>query len=477
MNNSIITLTDSYKLNHWNQYPEGTEHVYSYFESRNGAKFDNTVFFGLQYLLKEYLAGEVVTQPKIERAAKLAKAHFGREGLFNRAGWEYIRKEYDGRLPILIKAVPEGTPVPVSNVLMTVENLDPKCGFLTNHLESLLTHVWHASNVATLSRETKKMIKFYRELTSDSNVGLEFMLHDFGFRGVSSVESAGVGGAGHLVNFLGTDTLKAMEVIVDYYNGNPNFEGIAYSVPATEHSIMTSMGREGELKVVERLLNEYPTGILSVVADSYDYYYFVNSIVGYQFRKRILERDGVFVVRPDSVTPSHPTPEDLMAWTLETLHFHFGAEKNNKGFYVLNPKVRVLWGDGIDKDGINKILDRAKVEGYSAENLVFGMGGGLLQKHNRDTQRNAFKSSAQRRNGVWRDIQKDPVDKSKVSKKGRLKLTRVEGGHGSIWKTVGEAEEGKEYLVPVFETGEILRDYNFDEIRKNAEIVDYPGAV
>lgn len=482
MKRNIITLTDSYKLNHWNQYPKGTENVYSYFESRKGAKFDNTVFFGLQYLLKEYLVGQVVTREKIERAAKLAKAHFGNEKYFNRAGWEHILNAHGGKLPLRIRAVPEGTPVPVSNVLMTVENVGGEktaflSAFLTNSLESLLTHVWHPSNVATLSRETKKMIKFYRELTSDSNAGLEFMLHDFGFRGCSSVESAAIGGAAHLINFLGTDTLVGIETIVDYYGGNENFEGIAYSVAATEHSIMTPLGPTGEAQIVEQLLNEYPDGILSVVADSFDYYNFVRNIMGRQFKERILKRDGVFVVRPDSITPEHSTPEDLVAWTLAELHYRFGAEKNKKGFYVLNPKVRVLWGDGIDKDGINKILERARLDGYSAENLVFGMGGGLLQKHNRDTQRNAFKSSAQKRNGVWNDVQKNPCDKSKVSKKGRLKLIREAGAHGSIYKTVAESEPGKDELVTVFENGELVREYNINEIRANAVIVDYPGAV
>lgn len=478
MKNNIITLTDSYKLNHWNQYPKGTENVYSYFESRKGAKFDNTVFFGLQYTLLEYLVGRVVTREKIERAAKLAKAHFGNDKYFNREGWEHILNAYNGKLPLRIRAVPEGTPVPVSNVMMTVENTGgPKTAFLTNALESLLTHVWYPCNVATLSRETKKMIKFYRELTSENNDGLQFMLHDFGFRGCSSVESAAIGGAGHLINFLGTDTLVAIETIVDYYDGNEEFEGIAYSVAATEHSIMTSLGRDGESEVVNSLLNEYPTGILSVVADSYDYYKFVQETVGVRFKQRILERDGVFVVRPDSVTPDHNTPEDLVAWTLESLRHSFGATLNKKGFYVLNPKVRVLWGDGIDKDGINKILDRARVDGYSAENLVFGMGGGLLQKHNRDTQRNAFKSSAQKRDGIWHDVQKAPKDTSKMSKKGRLKLIREVGAHGSVWKTVAENEPGKDELVTVFENGELIRKYTIDEVRANAQIVDYPGAI
>ncbi len=182
MKNNIITLTDSYKFNHWNQYPEGTEYVYSYFEARTGAKYNKTVFFGLQYYLKEYLAGNVVTYDKIEDAARLSKSHFGNENMFNRDMWEHILYTYGGRLPVIIKAVPEGTPVPINNVLMTVVNTDPKCAPLTNHLETLLSQIWAGCTTATLSYEVYKLLEHYREQTG-SNDFIKFGLHDFGFRG------------------------------------------------------------------------------------------------------------------------------------------------------------------------------------------------------------------------------------------------------------------------------------------------------
>jgi nicotinamide phosphoribosyltransferase len=467
--NNIITKTDSYKLNHWNQYPKGTQIVYSYFESRKGAKFDNTVFFGLQYTLKAYLEGVVVTREKIEEAASLCKAHFGSEKYFNREGWEYILNTHGGKLPVRIKAVPEGTPVSVSNVLMTVENTDEKCFWLTNALESLLTHVWYPSTVATLSRETKKLMHKALSITSDNPDAINFMLHDFGYRGVSSDESAAIGGAAHIINFLGTDTVCAMELARDYY-GAP-LDGLAYSVAATEHSIMTSRGKDGESQIVEDLLNEYPEGILSCVADSFDYYHFVTHIVGEQFQQRILNRNGVFVVRPDSVTPEHNTPESLVLWTLQTLWDKFGGKTNSKGYRVLDPHVRVLWGDGIDLIGIEKILQWAIAGGFSAENLVFGMGGGLLQKVNRDTQRFAFKSCAQKRDGVWYDIFKSPKDVSKASKRGKLKLIRELTAHGSMYKTVNQdANDVKDELEVVFEDGEIKRIQDFASIRDNAKL-------
>jgi nicotinamide phosphoribosyltransferase len=464
MNKNICLTTDSYKLNHWNQYPAGTEKVYSYFECRKGAKFAKTPFFGLQYIIKNHLEGVVVTREKIENAAKLCKAHFGDEKYFNREGWEYILNNYGGKLPVVIKSVEEGTVVPINNVLMTIENTDNKCFWLTNFLETILSQVWYPITVASLSREVKVTLNEYFTLTSDGGL-LNFGLHDFGFRGASSWESAGIGGAAHLINFLGTDTVVAMEVAVNYYNADLN--GLAFSVAATEHSVMTALGKNGEEQVVENLLNEYPTGILSVVSDSYDIYNFVSNIVGTKFKDRILDRDGVFVVRPDSITPTHPTPEEEMVWIMENLWANIGGTINSKGYKVINPKVRVLWGDGIDIDGIKKILYAVTKAGFATENIAcFGMGGGLLQKVNRDTQRCAFKCSAQYRDGQWYDIQKNPKDVSKASKKGKLKLIKVDGE----FETVGENDPGEDYLKVVFYDGVLLNEVDFATIRKNAAL-------
>ena len=464
MNKNICLTTDSYKLNHWNQYPAGTEKVYSYFECRKGAKFAETPFFGLQYIIKNHLEGVVVTREKIENAANLCKAHFGSEKYFNREGWEYILNSHGGKLPVVIKAVEEGTVVPINNVLMTIENTDNKCFWLTNFLETILSQVWYPITVASLSREVKVTLNEYFTLTSDGGL-LNFGLHDFGFRGASSWESAGIGGAAHLINFLGTDTVVAMEVAVNYYNAN--LDNLAFSVAATEHSVMTALGKNGEEQVVENLLNEYPTGILSVVSDSYDIYNFVSNIVGTKFKDRILARDGVFVVRPDSITPTHPTPEEEMVWIMENLWANIGGIINSKGYKVINPKVRVLWGDGIDIEGIKKILYSITKAGFATENMAcFGMGGGLLQKVNRDTQRCAFKCSAQYRDGQWYDIQKNPKDVSKASKKGKLKLIKVDGE----FETVGENDPGEDYLKVVFTNGVLVKEIDFDTVRKNAAL-------
>lgn len=453
--NNIVMLTDSYKIGHHNMYLDGTEKVYSYFEARKGAKFNETVFFGLQYILKNYFEGVVVTKEKIDEAEKFCEFHFGNKNIFKRERWDYIIEKHGGKLPIKIKAVPEGSRIPIDNVMMTVENTDPNCCWLTNHCETILTHVWQGCNVATISYEIKKLFKTYLNYTCDDGekfAGINFMLHDFGFRGTSSIESAAIGGAGHLINFMGTDTIIAPVMIKEFYN-NGNYPN-AFSVAATEHSIMTSKGKEGEAEVIEHIIDNYPDGILSVVSDSYNIYRCVEDIYGEQFKHKILARNGKFVVRPDS-----GDPVEVMCKVIEILGKKFGYTINKKGYKILNPKVGIIWGDGIDYEGIRNVLEAIMKLGWSVENCVFGMGGGLLQKHNRDTQRFAFKCSAQFRDGKWVDVYKDPIDGSKASKRGRLKLIRESA---RIYKTVDINYDCVEndVLKTVFENGQMINEIN-----------------
>lgn len=456
---NLILATDSYKMTHWNQYPEATTGVYSYLEARPGAEFPATVFFGLQPLLEQLERG--FTYADVFEAYSIAAAHFGSNNAFNERGWEALLVKHAGQLPLRIKAVPEGTVVPTGNVLMTVENTDPEFPWLTNYFESLLLHVWYPTTVASLSYSVKQMMKEQLAITSDNPEAVNFMLHDFGYRGVSSHESAAIGGAAHLVNFLGTDTLPAMQLAMHSYDAD--LESLAFSVPATEHSVMTSLGRAGEMRIVSDLITAHPTGILSVVADSYDIYNFMFEI-GTTFYDRIMGRDGKFVVRPDSVTETHPTPEALCASLIKQLWIQFGGTVNSKGFKVLDQHIGLLWGDGIGPDGIKKILDTIRDAGFSAENMVFGMGGGLLQKVNRDTQRFAFKCAAQKRNRVWVPVSKGTY--GKASKAGRLKLVS-RAPHG--FTTVTEDKPGDDVLRTVFEDGQITARDTFDEIRARAK--------
>lgn len=462
MDTNIILATDSYKLNHWHQYPADTQGIYSYFESRVGAEFPYTVFFGLQAILQTYLEGVVIRWPDLTLAAELASTHFGSRELFNSKGWHHIIEDHGGMLPLRIKAVPEGTPVPTGNVLMTVENTCEQCYWLTNAVESLLTHVWYPSTVATLSRTTFEMMAGYLDRTAESRAALPFMLHDFGYRGASSHESAALGGLGHLVNGMGTDTLPAMLLAMEHYGAGLD---TAFSVPATEHSVMTALGEAGEFEVVDRLFEEYPTGILSVVADSYDIYRFVEEM-GTTYKERILARDGKLVVRPDSVTPDHKVPSLLTVWIVNRLYSLIGGTVNSKGYKVLDPHVGVLWGDGIDPEGIEEILLALQRHGFSAENMVFGMGGGLLQKVNRDTQRFAFKCSAAKRNDSWVPVYKKPLDVSKASKRGRMALVKDNG----VYRTVGHTTGLPDELVTVFEDGVVYNTLTFAEVRANAAL-------
>ena len=472
---NLIFLTDSYKLGHHGMLPVGTQNLYGYSESRKGAKFAETVFFGLQIILKRYLEGVVVTSADIEEADVFCKEHFLGMDYFNRAMWRRIVDVHGGKLPLRIMAVKEGTPVPIGNVMMTVEATDetinPDTGIayfapLVNVFETILTHVWHPSNVATISRDIKTRLKNGFDKTVPNELGwlLEYGLHDFGFRGVSSVESAGMGGAGHLVNFKGTDTLVAITYARRYYNTT---EMVAHSVAATEHSIMTAEGPAGEFKVVEKLIAKYPNGILSVVSDSYNIENAIR-VYGTELKEKILGRnDGAkFVIRPDSPRFEGDTPAAQILWIAQELEKYFGATTNDKGYKMLHPKVGIIYGDGLSRDEIVEAIDVLIANGYAASTCVFGMGGGLLQKHNRDTQRNAFKCSAQKRGDVWIDIFKDPKDKTKASKRGRLALVFENGQY----KTVPEKDAKNNLLEVVFENGVIVRDMTWNEVRNNANV-------
>ena len=451
---NIIKLTDSYKVSHWPQYKKNTTKVYSYFESRGGA-FDEVVFFGLQYYLKKYLCGQVVTAAKIDDAEDRFSRHFSNP-VFNKAGWEHILNKHNGHLPISIKAQPEGLVVPGRNVMMTVENTDPDCYWLTNYLESLLVQVWYGCTVATQSREMKKVILGYLNKTGDP-AGIDFKLHDFGFRGVSSVETAGVGGLAHLVNFQGTDTFAGIDLGIDYYGADmPGF-----SIPAAEHSTITSWGRENETDAYRNMLESYPEGLVAVVSDSYDIFHACRHIWGEVLKDEVMQRDGTLVIRPDSGDP--PT---VVVKVLNILGEQFGAPKNDKGFKVLDPHVRVIQGDGIDFAMLGKILSAMQDAGWSADNIAFGSGGGLLQKLNRDTLKFAFKCSSTTIDGEEIDVYKDPItDSGKGSKRGRLKLQYSDGKYSTV-----EEDNGPNCLWEVFRDGELLQDQKFADIRKRAEV-------
>lgn len=453
---NICWLTDSYKVSHYKQYPPGTQQVYSYFESRRGSTFPETVFFGLQYYLDRYLAGAVVTQSKIDAADKLFRQHFGAD-VFNRAGWQHLLDRHGGRLPVVIHAVPEGTVVPEDNVLMTIENTDPTVYWLTNWLETLLVQVWYASTVATQSRAMKQVILRYLQHTGDPAL-IDYKLHDFGFRGVTCPEQAALGCAAHLVNFLGTDTIPGLLLARQFYGAD--MAGV--SIPAAEHSTITSWGEAHEIDALRNMLVQYPTGLVACVSDSFDIYRACRDYWGGVLKNEVLARDGTLVIRPDSGDP--PT---VVTEVLEILWSRFGGSMNVQGYRVLHPKVRVIQGDGVDFAMLDRILSSITSAGFSADNVAFGSGGGLLQKLNRDTQKFAFKCSSVVVDGNERDVFKRPItDPGKDSKRGRLKLVQT----ANRFATVPESAPHENVLVKVFENGDVVQRWQWAEIRERAAI-------
>lgn len=453
---SIITDTDSYKFSQWLQYPEGTTHVSSYIESRGGE--EETVFFGLQYILKEYLE-KPITIDDVEFANSIITEH----GLpFNYDGWMSIVKDKGyGYLPIEITAVPEGTVMAPHNVQLQITNTVPGFGWLVSYLETLiLSGVWYPSTVATKSRKMKKIIQ--AAINKSGSGIVDFKLHDFGSRGCSSRETAKVGGMAHLVNFKGTDTFIAIPAVMKYYNTT---EVVGYSIPASEHSTITSWGKANEVNAFSNMIDKFSgeNKIYACVSDSYDIMAACDTW-GTTLKNKIIYSGGTLVVRPDSGDPL-TVPVDV----IKRLMYHFGYSFNEKGFKVLPSYVRVIQGDGLNEHTLPALINNILNAGLSIDNIAFGMGGGLLQAWNRDTLKYAMKASAIRiNNGPWIGFSKDPItDHGKKSKEGRLALIKENG----VFKTVPETSDSlfKNELKQVFFEGKLVNETTFNDVRARSE--------
>ena len=456
---NLVLQTDSYKFTHWKQYPPGTEHVYSYLESRGGM-FPQTLFFGLQYYLLKYLCGSVVNEEDVREAQQFVDRHIA-PGIFNFDGWMHVVRAHGGRLPVVIKAAPEGSLVDVQNVLMTIENTDPHCYWLTNYLETLLLKVWYPITVATLSQSIRRVVLAALQRSGDPAL-IDFKLHDFGYRGVSSEETAGIGAAAHLINFKGTDTVAGVRVLQQFYQSR-EMEG--FSIPAAEHSTITAWGRENEAQAYENMLTQFPEGLVAVVSDSYNVYEACEKLWGEALREKVEHRAGTLVVRPDS-----GKPREVVLKVLEILGAKFGCETNAKGYRVLNPKIRVIQGDGVNYWTIQDTLTAMNRAGWSADNITFGMGGALLQQLNRDTQQFAFKCSNVTVNGEDRDVFKDPVEgRDKASKRGRLALHFKNGEWNTVRLRRG-VDDPDDRLKQVFQNGELLVNQSVAEVRRRSRL-------
>lgn len=466
-----ILDTDSYKLSHWLQYPEDTDYMMSYLEARGG-EFDECTLFGLQYLLHEYLSKPITKQDVID-ACKFAREH-GEP--FNQEGWLYIVNGCQGKWPVTIKAIPEGTIVPVSNAVLTIECWDKNCFWVVSWLETMLSRLWYPSTIAMQSRESKKILNHYLQLSSDTpEADLPFKLHDFGARGVSCLEQSRLGGAAHLLNFMGSDTIEGIRFANHYYD----CDMAGFSIPASEHSTVSSWGRENELDMyrdyVKKNLTDrqVPPGmpkLAACVSDTYNVFEAVKFWCSPEMRQTLKDSGGTLVIRPDS-----GDPVETLSKIFILLGDLLGDEVtlNGKNKWVLPSYLRVIQGDGIDRHSMNRILHRiVNVLGWSATNIAFGSGGGLLQKVNRDTQKWAFKCCAIRRNGEIVEVFKDPVtDQGKRSKSGRLDLVKVDGKFQTIKLLKEMTHRPPSELVTVYENGEIKYHTTFAECRARMALV------
>ncbi|MFG6080391.1 nicotinate phosphoribosyltransferase [Paracoccus litorisediminis] len=455
---NFILDADSYKVSHYRQYPEGTEFVSSYVEARKpNGKIDHTLFFGLQAELVK-LQGVVVTQAMLDEAAPLLRG-MGYEP--HVAGWQHIIDLHGGRLPVLIEALVEGTLVPIGIPQIRIVNTDPAVAWLPSYLETrLLRAVWYPTGVCSVSHYLVGKIREALIKTDGSDAGAEFKLHDFGARGASSKETAALGGLAHLVNSFGSDTVSALIPARNIYGADI----AAYSIPATEHSTMTALGLLGELRQMKRFLDAHPTGIIACVSDSYDLFRAIREYWGGALKEHILARDGVLVVRPDSGDPVEIVPD-----VIEALMARFGYTMTAQGYRLLNPKVRVIQGDGINAESLVAIMDAMMARGLAIGNIAFGMGGALLQKIDRDSFGYAMKASAICIDGVWSDIYKDPVTAkgTKTSKRG-IQGAMVNDSGRFVARRAENIPAGADALTPVFRDGEILRVSSLAEIRARA---------
>ncbi len=467
---SLICRTDSYKFGHPLAYHENVKGMSAYGEAR--VPSNNVIVpFGMQMYLKKYMTKRI-TMEHIEAAEQFAIGHFGRP-LFARKHWEKVVTDYDGFLPLIIRTVPEGLPTPGGMPLYSVTCLDEDLHWMASGIEtSLLRGNWYTTTIASMDRDIKKEIRRYFEISGSDMSLLPFALHDFGARGVTCGEQAESGGAAHLVNFMGSDTVEGVLAANFYYKNTM----AGFSVAATEHSVECSFGLddEGERQYLIHVLTKVaaPGSIVSIVIDGKDVYRCAKALCQDEEIKALVvahaATGGKVVFRPDSGDMLETIPAILMLQQEA-----FGSVINDKGYHKINC-VGIIQGDGIDRTGmaIKSVYGKILAMGFSADNVIFGSGGGLLQSVTRDTLKFAQKASAILVNGEWIGIAKDPItDPGKKSKEGVLTLARDKstGAYSArrldhVWD-----ENFEDVHVLVYHCGTLYNETTLEEVRTRAE--------
>lgn len=476
-----LTATDFYKTDHRRQYPIGTNLVYSNLTARKSLipNIDHIVFFGLQGFVQKYLIQFFNEQFFLLRKEP-AVAKYKRR-LDNALGKgavpvDHIERLWDlGYLPLHIKALPEGSRVPMRLPFVTIYNTNPDFFWLTNFIETLISsELWHPITSATIADKYRTLINGFADSTVGNRNFVQWQGHDFSFRGMSGIESASISGAAHLLSFTGTDTIPAIDYLEDYYGANSDKELIGASVPATEHSVMCMGQKESEIETYRRLITEvYPSGIVSIVSDTWDYWKVLTEYTP-QLKEAILAREGKIVFRPDSGDPvkiicgdpdAIPGSPEWMG-SVSILAEIFGTTETAKGFRTLNPHVGLIYGDSITLARAEEILIRLRAKGFSSDNIVFGIGSFTYQYVTRDTFGMAVKSTYGEVNGTPINIFKDPKtdDGMKKSAKGLLSLSKDRDEYKSkeccTW-----AEESTGELETVFLDGKMIRIQTLADIR------------
>lgn len=475
-----LLYTDGYKVDHRRQYPEGTTLVYSNWTPRKSRidAIEEVVFFGLQYFIKKYIIEEFNTnffnKPKKEIAEKYSRRINNYLGP-NSVGIKHIEDLHDlGYLPMVIKALPEGSSVPIRVPMMTMYNTLPEFFWLTNYFETILsTTIWMPCTSATIAKQYRRILDKYANETSTVPEFVDWQGHDFSMRGIAGMEAAVMSASAHLLSFSGTDTIPAIDFLEEYYNANSDTELVGGSVAATEHSVMCMGTNTGEQETFKRLITEvYPNGIVSIVSDTWDLWKVLTEYLP-NLKQEVLARDGKVVIRPDSGDPADiicgnpngKTAEEKKG-VIELLWEIFGGKTNDKGYKELDPHIGAIYGDSITRERATDICERLKQKGFASTNVVLGIGSFTYQYNTRDTFGFAMKATYGEVNGEGREIFKDPItdDGTKKSAKGLLKIEKENGTYKLVDQVNWEEEKTGE-LKEVFRDGKLLVDDSLQDIR------------
>jgi nicotinamide phosphoribosyltransferase len=482
-------LKDFYKSGHIYQYPDNTELVFSNLTARSSRddSVDKIVFFGLQYFVKKYLMYEwdvnffdVEIEDVVDSYKRRMDNALGKDSV-KTDHLEALHKL--GYLPIEIRAVEEGERVNIRVPCMTIHSTDNEFSWLTNFLETILScTIWPMITSATKAYQYKEILSFYAAQTGGDKEFVKFQGHDFSFRGMFGLEAAMMSGAAHLTSFVGTDTVPAIDFLEEYYGADCEKELVGCSVPATEHSVMCLGGEEDEIGTVRRIINDvYPTGIVSVVWDTWDFWNGVTETL-VTLKDEIMARDGKLVIRPDSGDPADiicgthrlltsdldydTTPEQKGA--IECLWDTFGGTINDRGFKELDPHIGLIYGDSITVDRCRDICKRLEAKGFASTNIVFGIGSYTYTYTTRDQYGFAVKATYAEVNGEAKNIFKKPKtdDGTKNSAKGLTAVYKDDDCNYILKDEVTWSEFNDCELRPVFRNGVLIRETTLAEIRE-----------